>query len=92
MTTATTPKNPDTAIPAPSKALAALEPYRAIAEFAGLWMAAPKLLAAPRGDGHCVLVLPGFGAGDQSTQILRSYLSYLGERLINAFGFAEMTA
>ena len=92
MTTATTPKTPDTAIPAPSKALAALEPYRAIAEFAGLWMAAPKLWAAPRGDGHCVLVLPGFGAGDQSTQILRSYLSYLEERLINAFGFAEMTA
>ena len=80
MKTATTPKIPDMAIPAPSKTLSAQEPYRATAEFAGLWMAAPALLAAPRGDGHCVLVLPGCGAGDQSTQILRSYLSYLGYR------------
>lgn len=73
-----TPQISDAAISAPSKALAALEPFRAIAEFAGLWMAAPILLAAPRGDGHCVLVLPGFGTDDQSTQTLRRFLSYLG--------------
>ena len=78
MTPATPPQVPDAVISPPSKALAALEPFRAIAELAGLWMAAPMLMAAPRGDGHCVLVLPGFGSGDQSTHCLRSFLSYLG--------------
>ena len=78
MTHATTPQVADAVITPPSKALAALEPFRAIAEFAGLWMAAPMLLAAPRGDGHSVLVLPGFSADDLSTQLLRRFLSYLG--------------
>jgi pimeloyl-ACP methyl ester carboxylesterase len=78
MTYATSPQSPDAVIQPPSKALAALEPFRAIAELAGLWMTAPMLLAAPRGDGHCVLVLPGFGADDQSTYCLRRFLSCLG--------------
>jgi pimeloyl-ACP methyl ester carboxylesterase len=38
------------------------------------------LRMAPRGDGHPVLVLPGFGAGDLSTRILRRYLQQLGYR------------
>lgn len=37
-----------------------------------------SLLAEPRGDGECVMVLPGFGADDSSTWILRRYLSELG--------------
>ncbi len=37
-------------------------------------MAAPR----PRGDGHPVLVLPGFTAGDESTLALRRYLRCLG--------------
>ena len=78
MTPATPPQAPDAVILPPSKALAALEPFRAMAELAGLWMAAPMLLAAPRGDGHCVLVLPGFGTDDQSTHFLRRFVSYLG--------------
>ncbi|WP_213959192.1 MULTISPECIES: triacylglycerol lipase [unclassified Variovorax] len=36
-----------------------------------LW---PLLKLAPKGDGHPVLVLPGLGAGDRSTQLLRRYL------------------
>ena len=68
----------DAVCPPPSIALAALEPFRAVAELAGLWMTAPILLGAPRGDGHCVLVLPGFSADDRSTHWLRRYLSYLG--------------
>jgi pimeloyl-ACP methyl ester carboxylesterase len=36
-----------------------------------LW---PLLKLAPRGDGHPVIVLPGLGAGDRSTQLLRRYL------------------
>ena len=78
MKSASTPQVPDAVIPPPRNALAAMEPFRAIAEFAGLWMAAPLLLAAPRGDGHSVLVLPGFSADDLSTQLLRRFLSYLG--------------
>jgi pimeloyl-ACP methyl ester carboxylesterase len=38
------------------------------------------LRLAPRGDGHPVLVLPGFAAGDLSTRILRRYLKQLGYR------------
>lgn len=34
--------------------------------------------SAPSGDPHPVLVLPGFGASDHSTQILRRFLNQLG--------------
>jgi pimeloyl-ACP methyl ester carboxylesterase len=34
----------------------------------------PLWRLAPRGDGHPVLVLPGLGAGDESTAILRAFL------------------
>jgi pimeloyl-ACP methyl ester carboxylesterase len=36
------------------------------------------LAAAPTGDGHPVLVIPGFTAGDHSTWILRYWLRRLG--------------
>ncbi len=54
------------------------EPARGLAQFAGLGLSAPWLSAAPRGDGHGVLVLPGFLASDSSTALLRWYLSWLG--------------
>jgi pimeloyl-ACP methyl ester carboxylesterase len=38
------------------------------------------LARAPRGDGHAVLVLPGFLASDRSTQVLRDRLGHLGYR------------
>src|SRR5262245_6708888 len=38
----------------------------------------PDLLAQPRGDGEPVLVLPGYGASDGSTWLLRGYLRWLG--------------
>ncbi len=38
----------------------------------------PALMTAPRGDGHPVLVLPGFLAGDVSTEFLRRYLKVIG--------------
>lgn len=69
---------PDSTIPSPSLALAMAEPVRAAGEFAGLVLTAPALLMAPRGDGHSVLVLPGFGASDMSTLPLRLYLNLLG--------------
>ncbi len=43
-----------------------------------LWQ--PVLRRLPRGDGHPVLVLPGFTAADRSTVPLRSLLKELGYR------------
>jgi hypothetical protein len=54
------------------------EPARGLAQFAGLGLAAPWLLSAPRGDGHGIMVLPGFLASDSSTAVLRRYLGRLG--------------
>ncbi|MGY2904572.1 hypothetical protein ACVWVY_003593 [Bradyrhizobium sp. URHC0002] len=51
---------------------------RAAAEFTAMIATLPALLTAPRGDGHPVLVIPGFLAGDLSTMPLRRYLSTLG--------------
>lgn len=47
---------------------------RAIFELAALLPAYPLLRRAPRGDGHPVLVLPGFLADDFSTRALRAFL------------------
>jgi pimeloyl-ACP methyl ester carboxylesterase len=57
----------------PSAALLALE-GRAWFELASLIPTLPVLQAAPRGDGHPVLVLPGWLASDRSTQALRWFL------------------
>lgn len=62
----------------PSAMLALTELPRALAEFGTLPLAAPLLLSAPRGDGHPVLVLPGFSTTDRSTGVLRRYLTRLG--------------
>jgi pimeloyl-ACP methyl ester carboxylesterase len=53
---------------------ALLEWPRAIAEAATLGPCLPLLWRAPSGDGHPVLVLPGFLADDASTQVLRFFL------------------
>jgi len=57
----------------------ATEPMRAVVE-AGAFGASFGAMATvlPSGDGHPVLVLPGFGASDLYTCSLRSYLSALG--------------
>ena len=54
------------------------EPIRGLADLTALLLAAPGLLAAPRGDGHGVLVFPGLLAGDSSTVPLRVFLRWLG--------------
>jgi len=38
----------------------------------------PSLARQPRGNGQAVLVLPGYGAGDGSTVLLKSYLRMMG--------------
>ncbi len=62
----------------PSALMLALEGPRALTEFFGFLAAAPWLGLAPRGEGHPVLVLPGFMASDESTFALRAYLAGLG--------------
>ena len=62
----------------PSLFLALTEPVRAILELGSVPMAAPLLAMAPRGDGHPVLVLPGFITTDRSTSLLRRFLTRMG--------------
>jgi pimeloyl-ACP methyl ester carboxylesterase len=61
----------------PSRALMMLE-GRAIHEFGAFCLLMPWLNAAPRGDGHPVLVIPGLLADDMSTLTLRSFLKSRG--------------
>lgn len=61
----------------PSPLLLLLE-GRALAEFGAMLLSWPLLGRLPRGDGHAVWVLPGFGASDHSTQPLRRALARLG--------------
>jgi pimeloyl-ACP methyl ester carboxylesterase len=63
----------DESIRRPGLGLLLLE-GRAVLELAALLVAYPLLRRAPRGDGHPVLVLPGFMASDFSTRLLRSFL------------------
>jgi pimeloyl-ACP methyl ester carboxylesterase len=68
----------------PSKLLLFAE-VRAVAELALGLAALPALAAAgPKGDGHTVLVLPGFLTSDRSTDFLRTALRGLG---FNAVGW-----
>lgn len=66
------------AISAPPWWMALAEAPRSILEFATIPLAMPILSTAPRGDGHPVLVVPGFIASDASTTVLRIFLGYLG--------------
>jgi hypothetical protein len=61
----------DTPVQAPGLLNLALE-ARAPFEYAASLLAAPWLLSAPRGDGHAVIVYPGFLASDFSTRPLRA--------------------
>ncbi len=62
---------------APGVLLQVLE-ARAFAEHYAAIVMCPILSAAPRGDGHPVLVLPGLAAGDATTAILRRFLKSRG--------------
>ena len=54
---------------------------RMVLEFPLLLFRAVELARQPRGHGEPVLVLPGYGAGDASTAILKTYLRLLGYRV-----------
>ncbi|MGB1251164.1 MAG: esterase/lipase family protein [Candidatus Promineifilaceae bacterium] len=63
--------------PPPTKYLIA-EAGRVFGSISALFFTFPMLRSAPRGDGHPVLVLPGFLSGDAPTLPLRLYLRSLG--------------
>lgn len=54
--------------------------WRAVPEFGAFSVALPWFSLLPRGDGHPVLVLPGYSTSDRSTIPLRSVLRRLGYR------------
>ncbi|WP_234030204.1 esterase/lipase family protein [Erythrobacter mangrovi] len=62
----------------PHTLLMLTEPPRAMGELASFYALRPLMRRLPKGDGHGVLVLPGFMASDTSTAPLRSLLSSLG--------------
>jgi pimeloyl-ACP methyl ester carboxylesterase len=66
------------AVGPPSLVLGALEQQRALAELVGFGVSLPLFRLLPAGDGHPVLVLPGFMADDWSTVALRSVLRSRG--------------
>ncbi|MGH0031340.1 MAG: esterase/lipase family protein [Myxococcota bacterium] len=67
------------AIQAPSP-VGLLGEARGLLELPNLLLRFPGLVRQPRGRGQRVLVLPGYGAGDASTGVLRAYVRYLGYR------------
>lgn len=62
----------------PHELLNLAEPFRAMTELGIVHLAEPWLNSAVGGDGHPVLVIPGFTAGDMSTIVLRNFLTELG--------------
>ncbi len=65
-------------ISAPSLLLFTLEGARAFAEYAGFLLHPSFVRELPRGDGHPVMVVPGFATTDLSTRPLRRVLGQLG--------------
>jgi pimeloyl-ACP methyl ester carboxylesterase len=64
--------------PPPNRLFTFCEPPRASMELGWLMASAPLLLAAARGDGHPVLVLPGLSGGAGWTTVMRGYLRAIG--------------
>jgi thioesterase domain-containing protein len=68
----------DAALPPDYRLLAG--EWRTVGEYVAARRALSQMSRWPRGDGHPVLVLPGFLAGAPSTQFLRQVLRRLGYR------------
>lgn len=62
----------------PSILLSVSEAPRYIAEVASLILTRPLLKHTTSGDGHCVMVIPGFLADDGSNRLLLEFLNSLG--------------
>lgn len=64
--------------PPPLKGRRLVREILGLGQLGRLVIHAPALFRSPRGDGSPVLVVPGFGAGDGSTVVLRRYLKAIG--------------
>jgi len=53
---------------------------RGLIELPRLLLRFPSLAVQPRGHGQPIMILPGYGAGDGSTTLLKGYLRLLGYR------------
>jgi pimeloyl-ACP methyl ester carboxylesterase len=62
----------------PSEVLNLTEPIRALIDLGVMHLSEPWLNSQVGGDGHPVLIIPGFTASDRSTVVLRNFLSTLG--------------
>jgi pimeloyl-ACP methyl ester carboxylesterase len=65
-----------------------LTEWRALVEMAALPYATPFLLTAPHGDGHPVLLLPGFMADEGTLVALKVYLRHRGYD-VQTWGFGR---
>src|ERR1700759_2320866 len=72
---------PDAVNAAPPAHLLRVLEWRTGFEYLAALSAARRIADWPHGDGHPVLVLPGFLAGPGSTQLLRNVLRRLGYRV-----------
>lgn len=70
--------NADTELSRPPLPFAFMEAGRALSEMALLPVAELPLSRAPRGDGHPVIVCPGFLTSDRSTGLLRRFINSKG--------------
>jgi pimeloyl-ACP methyl ester carboxylesterase len=78
-------REPEDAPSPPTPLLTLTEPLRTLWDLAALAADFPLLWNEAPGDGHPVVVLPGFLLDDQSTWPLRTFLTILGYR---AYGFS----
>jgi pimeloyl-ACP methyl ester carboxylesterase len=70
----------NTHVLAPPGRLQALRELATPLDMARSALKAPALMTCPRGKGETVIVLPGYGTGDRSTTVLRTFLRSLGYR------------
>jgi hypothetical protein len=63
----------------PSKMLLVMEAARCAVEYGqGILLSLPLQFISPKGDGHSVIIFPGLGGSDGSTQFMRNFLTGIG--------------
>ena len=87
---AAVPDRPAAKRPRPPKLIYTLLEGRGLFEAASLPFLLPLLQATPRGDGHPVLLVPGFAASDATLVGLRVFLRTRGYH-VETWGFGQNT-
>ena len=79
---------PQAAKAKPPPRLYTLLEWRSLVEFGLLPVSWPWLRSTPKGDGHAVLLLPGFAAGDATLKPLAAFLASRGYA-VETWGFGR---